>query len=175
MANAVVDTSVGGDDGEAQVRQDLQRAFRRDRQARQGFDIGRVEQDRTGRGRSLAGHDDLRGLAAAQLQDQLGGQFQARHDRAGVDRAGEPVLGVAVDAGGAAGLGGADRVEPGAFDEDVDGVVRAAGAFAAHHAAHADRAVRPKHRRSRDISGVMLVGLAVQGDQVLVAVRGLVA
>ena len=93
-----------------------------------------------GRRRRLAGEHDLRGLAAAHLQDQPRRQLQPGDHEARIDAAGEAVLGVGDDAGLAAGLGGADRVEPGALDEHLGGLLGAAGGLAAHHPAQADRA-----------------------------------
>ena len=165
---------LGRIDAEAQIAKDLQRAFRLDLQARQLADIGRVEQHGRRGGQGLADQQDFRRLAAAEFQDQLGGQLDAGHQRAGVDGASEAVLGVAGDAGGAAGLGRADRIEPGALDEDVRGLVRAAGALAAHHAAQADRALARGVGDHRHLRG-QLVGLAVQRDQVLVAVHAMAA
>jgi hypothetical protein len=96
-----------------------------------------------------------------------GRQLQAGdHGMAGVDPAREPVLGVGGDAELAAGLGRADRIEPGAFDEDVGGLVRAAGGLAAHDAAQADGAFAAASAMTH-IFGPGRVGLAVQGDQVL--------
>ena len=107
----------------------------------------------------LAGQHDLRGLAAAELQDQPRRQLQPGDHEARIDAAGEAVLGVGDRCQVAAGLGGADRIEPGALDEDLGGGLRAAGGLAAHHAAQADgaRAVGDDAHLGRH-----LVGLAVE-------------
>jgi hypothetical protein len=81
-----------------------------------------------------------RRLAAAELEDQRRRQLQPGTTEAGSTAAGEAVLGVGVDAGGAAGLGRADRIEPGALDEHVGGRLGTARGLAAHDAADADGA-----------------------------------
>ena len=142
-----------------------------DAEAGELSDIGVVEVDGGGRGQGVAGDADLRRLAAAQLQDQPGGQLQAGDQALRVHAAGEAVLGVRRDAGVAAGLGGADRVEPGALDEDVGGGLRAAGALAAHDPAQADGAAAARVGDDAHL-GADVVGLAVQRDQLLVVVFG---
>ena len=161
-------------DGEAQLLQDLTRGLRRDGQAGQLPHIGRIEAHRRRRGQGLARHHHVRRLAAAEPQDHPGRQLQPTDHEAGVDPAGEAVLGVGGDAGGATGLGRADRIEPGALKENLGGLVRTAGALAAHDPAHAHRPFAvgvgdDAHLRAQ------VVGLAVQGDQVLVAVDPMAA
>ncbi len=65
-------------------------------------------------------------------------QFETGQDELRIDAAGEAVLCVRGNGGGAAGLGRADRVEPGAFEEDVGGGVVDLGRVTAHDAAQAD-------------------------------------
>ena len=75
--------------------------------------------------------------------------------------------GVGDDAGGATGAGGAVGVEIGALDEDIDGVDRAAGALATHHAAKADGAAVV----SDDAHvGEVGIGLAVECDEAVACV-----
>ena len=100
---------------------------------------GRVEGEGRRIGRRLPSHHRLRRLAAAKVEDQPGGQLQAGQDGGRVHAAREPVLGIGVQRQRPAGLGRQDRVEPGAFDEDIRGLVRTTGRHAAHDAAEADR------------------------------------
>src|SRR4030081_1734966 len=81
---------------------------------------------------------DLRRLAAADVEDELGGELQARDHEAGVDAAGEAVLSVGSDAERAPGLSRADRIEVGALDEHIGGGFADLGRLAAHDAAEAD-------------------------------------
>ena len=157
--------------GETQIRQNLVDTCVGQGKAGELAHIASVESDGTRRGGRLAGHEDVRRLTAAQVQDQPRGQLQPIDHEARIDAAGEAVLGVRRDAGGPTGLGGADRIEPGALDEHLGGLLRAAGALAAHDAAQAHRALAPGVGDHTHLRGDV-VGLAVQGDQLLVMMFG---
>uniref|UniRef100_A0A0N5A6U2 PE-PGRS family protein n=1 Tax=Parastrongyloides trichosuri TaxID=131310 RepID=A0A0N5A6U2_PARTI len=148
-------------DGEAQGEQDLEDPVVAEVHARQALHIGRIKGEGGRGGRSLSRYRDRRRLAAAQVQDQLRRQLQPRHDRGRVDAARKAVLGVRVDPQRAPGLGRGDGVEPGAFHEHVDGLVRAAGRDAAHDAAQADGALAPGVGDDA-VGGARRIGLAVQ-------------
>ena len=84
-----------------------------------------------------AGCDDLRRLAAAQLQDQPRRDLQPVPDKCRVEAALEAIAGVARDVELAAGRRGADRIEERGLDEDLGRRFGAAGRLAADHAAEA--------------------------------------
>ncbi|MDQ1155273.1 hypothetical protein QE389_002472 [Brevundimonas sp. SORGH_AS 993] len=104
------------------------------------------------------------GSPPPQVQDQPCGQFQPRRDRNRIDAAREPILGVGMDAQRAPCLGDDQRVEPGAFQEDVGGGLVATGRFPAHDAAQTDGAFSIGVRDDA-VSRRSGVGLAVQRDQ----------
>jgi hypothetical protein len=125
---------------------------------------GLIEGDGAGRGRRGPGHGHLGGLAAAEFQDQGGGEFEAGHGELRVHPAGEAVLGVGGDAGDPPRLRRADRVEISAFQEDLGGGLAAARGGPAHDAPQANRprAVGDDAHLRGD-----RIGLAVQGLQAL--------
>ena len=100
--------------------------------------------------RDFSGQHDLRRLAAAHLQDELGRHLQARHREGRIDAALEARARVRIDAELAAGLGDIDRHPQRRFDQHVGGRIRAAGRLAAHDAG--ERLRRPSRRRSRTSS-----------------------
>ena len=163
-------TGRGGLNQEAELAQDGPDPIRRQIHAAEPLHIGGVEGEGRRPSRGFADEDDLGRFAAAQVQDQAGGQLQPRRDRDRIDAAREPILGVGMDAERAARLGDDQRVEPGAFQEDVGGVVVAAGAFAAHDPAQADGALAPGVGDDA-VGGGDRIGLAVQGDQMLSLAR----
>ncbi len=137
---------------------------RRELGARELLNPRRIETDRGPAIGLAAGNDGVAGLAAAEFEDHLRGELEAQHLRFGIDAALEAVARVGVDAGLAAGRGGAQRIEKGAFDENRCGCFRGAGRLAAHDAA------KPKHARLiRDHAHglVHLVGLAVERSEAL--------
>ena len=147
-------------EGKAQVRKDGVDARTVQGQPREGLDIGPVEgEGRRPRG-CLSRQDRLGGLPAADVQDQPGRKFQAGKEALRVHAPGEAVLGVRTDPQGPARLGDPDGIEPGAFDEDVGGGLRAAGGGAAHHPAQAQGARGVANDADLGSGGV---GLAIQG------------
>ncbi len=85
-----------------------------------------------------AGDHQFRRLAAAEFHDQLRGYLRPVDQEFRVHAALEPVAGVGIDAQRAAGHGGADRIEGGHFEIDVDRLLGAAAFLAAHDAADTD-------------------------------------
>ena len=115
-----------------------------------------------------AGNDDLRRLAAAEVEDQFRCQFQTRHHEFGIDAALEAVARIGLDTQLATRRCDRDRIEEGRFHEDVGRRLRAARLLAAHDAGDAARAPFVGDHAHGRIEGV---GLAVEGED-LFAVLG---
>ncbi len=114
------------------------------------------------------GPDDLGRLAAAQFEDQPGGDFETGADKRRVDAALEAVARVADDFEAAAGCGGTDRVEQRCLDINFGGRVGNAGRLAADHAAEALHAVVVGDRGD---FGVEFIFAAVQRQEPLALPR----
>ena len=91
------------------------------------------------RRRQLARDHHIRRFAAAPVQNVLGAQLQPRQHELRIDAAFKAITRIGNDALLAARARDARRIEPGGFDEDVDGAVKAAALHAAHHAGNAQR------------------------------------
>ena len=110
----------------------------------------------------LAGDDDLRRRAAAQVEHHLGGELEARQHEVRIDAALEAIARVGVDAELAAGLRDVERLPQRRLDQHVGGVLVAAGGLAAHDAGERlDAVVVGDHAHGV----VERVGLAVEREQ----------
>ena len=101
------------------------------------LDPAEIERDGARIGRRFARHPRLRRRAAAEFEDHIGREIEARHDGGGIDAALEAVARVGLEASLAAGCRRPQRIEVSAFDEDGRGCFRRARCFAAHDAAEA--------------------------------------
>ncbi len=141
---------------EAERRQDPHLLRRRDLDAEEAHDAGRVEAVAPRRLRHRAGDLDLGGLAAAEVEDHPGRELDPRRGEGRVDAALETVAGVGVDLQAAAGARRADRIEVGGLDEDVDRLLGAAGAQAAHDPADRLRSVLVADDGLGAVEGIVL-------------------
>ena len=107
----------------------------RDVEARQALDLRIGEIDDLRLVTLVADDLGLGGLAAAKLQHQFRRALKAGDHIFRIDAAFEAVAGIGDDAEAAAGFGDVHRIPEGGFDQHVDGVLVAAGMFAAHDAA----------------------------------------
>ena len=111
---------------------------------------------------------DLRRLAAAKLNHELGGKLQPRHGESGIDAALEAETRVGRDAELAPGLRDIGRIPQSGFDQDVGRRFRAAARFAAHDAGKRfDAPLVGDHAHI----AAELVGAAVEGEQFLSILR----
>ena len=110
----------------------------------------------------LAGDDDLRRRAAAELQHHLRRELEARHHEVRIDAALEAIARVGVDAELAAGLGDVERLPQRRLDQHVGGALVAARCLAAHDAGERlDAVLVGDHAHGV----VERVGLAVERQQ----------
>ncbi len=113
----------------------------RDLDAGKLLDAGELEQDRLPLVGWGASDNGLGWLTAAQFQDHVRCHVEAGHDESRVDATLEAVAGIRNDAGSPASGSRAQRIEVGAFDEDIGGLPGAAGGLAAHDATEAEGAL----------------------------------
>ena len=109
--------------------------------------------------RQFARDHHITGFTAAPVQNVLGAQFQPRQHELRIDAALETIACVGNDALLAARARDMRRIEPGRFDENVDGAVEAAAFHPAHHAGNAQRV---RVIGDHDGVGVERVGLFIQ-------------
>ena len=112
--------------------------------------------------RHRAGNDDLRRLAAAQIEHQPRRDFDPVGDKGRVEAALKAITRVAGDVQLAAGRGGADRIEQRRFDKHLGRRFGAAGGLAADNAAEAPHSGPIRDRGDFRIERVFL---AVEGEQ----------
>ena len=149
-------------DGEAEGGENPLHLARRNVCAAERADAAGAQRDGTPRRRFGAGDHQLRRLAAAQIQDQAGGDLHAIDQEGGVDTALEPVARVRHQVELASRRRRAHGIEQRRFDEDVDGVRGAARPLAADDAAQCLGPVVVGDDRH---PGVQFVHLAVQRGQ----------
>ena len=118
-----------------------------------------------------AGDDHTGGFAAAEIDDHLGCQFQARQGEFGIDAPLEPVARVRVDLESAAGQRDLHVVPEGGFEEDVDGLLGHARSGAAHDAGDAFRFVGVGDYHHAGFEGIGLVVERLDGLAALGAVH----
>ena len=119
---------------EAEVRQDRQTLALGNVDADQPLHFAVGEVDDASRLIRVAGDDDARGLAAADVEHHARRELQAGHAELRIDAALETIARVGDDAELAAGLGDVDRVPQRALDQHVAGRGVAARMLAAHDA-----------------------------------------
>ena len=127
-------------DHELQILQDTAHLGLLDRQAGQALDIGRIERHLARVHRRLAHDTRLGDGAAAIFHDQRQRHVQAVQAAVRVHAALKAIARIRMDTGGAARARGAQRIKPGALDEDLCRLIRYRRGLAAHHAAKANRA-----------------------------------
>src|SRR5882724_532966 len=129
---------LGGIDHRAAQRFEDGAAFgRRDVQPAKAGETLRLKQIFAMPIRHGAGDHDFRRLAAAQFEDQPGGDFETRSDKGQIEAALETVTRIADDVEPTPGGSGADRIEQGRLDEHLSGRFGATGRLAADYAAEA--------------------------------------
>ncbi len=116
-------------------------------QPREPARLGEREIDHAAAVGNGAREHDLGGLAAAELQHELGGELQPRHGKGGIDAALEAETRIGNDPELAPGLRDIGRVPQRRFDQHVGRRFRAAARFAAHDAG--ERFDAQPRRRSR--------------------------
>ena len=141
---------------------------RRHADTAQRFDQTGIEFDMLVRRRQGARDHHIGRLAAAPIQNQLGGKLQPRQHEFRIDATLETIARIGNDALLAAGAGDAGGIEPGGFNKDVLGFIRAAGILAAHHPGNA---ARETVIGDDDGFVVQHIGLAVQRQHLFVIVR----
>ncbi len=112
--------------------------------------------------RDFAYDDDLGGLAATEIDDQLRREFEAGNGEGRIDTAFEAMARIGMDRQATAGLRDVERIPERALDENVDRLFSAARSLAAHDAGHALGTVLVSND---DDVGIEIVGLAVEREQ----------
>ena len=120
---------------EAEGRENVGLPGRRNIEAAQRPDPRRVEREPPLERRNGTGNDQLRSIAAADVEDHAGGNLDAGQDEGRVDAPLEAVAGVRLDPELAPGGRGAHRIEQRCLEEHVHRLVGAARALAADDAA----------------------------------------
>ena len=114
-------------------------------------------------------HDHLRRLAAAEVEHHLRRQLQPRQGEFRVHAPLEPIARIRVDLERAARRGNRHRVPIGAFKEHIDSLISAARQLAAHDPG---KALGALVIHDHHLTGRQRIGLAVQRQQLLAALRG---
>ncbi len=96
--------------------------------------FGQREIDGAARVRNFAGDENLGRLAAAQIENEPGREFETRHHEVRIDAAFEAVARIGMNAERAAGLRDVERIPQRALDQDVGRRIGAARGFPAHDA-----------------------------------------
>ena len=149
-------------DGEAQRLQGGADLLLLDVDAGELGDEARLEVDDGYPLRRRPGDPPLGRCSARDLHHQGRGEIEARQDERGIDAPLEAVARIGDDAGLAARCGRAQRIEIGALDEHVAGLVRAARVLAAQDAAEAQRGAVVGDHAHRLVGFVLLAVEALE-------------